>query len=57
MLGEFRTLGTLIAVPGLCGGFAPTDRAAIMPLAGPGVLATAVGEDIRAIQAALDPLG
>src|SRR5690349_8149545 len=31
-------------------------HAAIMPLAGPGVLATAVGRDIREVQAALDPL-
>jgi len=56
VLGEFRALGTLIAVPGLPGGFAPSDRAAIMPLAGPGVLATAVGEDIREVRAVLDPL-
>jgi urease accessory protein len=27
-----------------------------MPLAGPGVLATAVGDDIRQVRAALDPL-
>jgi urease accessory protein len=27
-----------------------------MPLAGPGVLATAVGEDIREVRAVLDPL-
>ena len=58
VLGEFRALGTLVAVPGLPGpgGFAPTDRAAIMPLAGPGMLATALGEDIREVRAALDPL-
>ncbi|BFU43754.1 urease accessory protein UreD [Krasilnikovia sp. MM14-A1004] len=33
----------------------PHGRAAVMPLAGPGVLATAVGPDIRALRAALDP--
>ncbi|MEU4426039.1 urease accessory protein UreD [Actinoplanes sp. NPDC024001] len=31
-------------------------RAAVMPLAGPGWLATAVGDDIREVRAALDPL-
>jgi urease accessory protein len=31
------------------------DDAAVMPLAGPGVLVTAVGPDIRAVRAALDP--
>ncbi|WP_084599235.1 urease accessory protein UreD [Actinoplanes subtropicus] len=56
VLGDFRALGALIAVPGLAEGFAPTDRAAVMPLAGPGVLATAVGEDIREVRAVLDPL-
>jgi urease accessory protein len=55
VLGNFRALGALIAVPGLTGGFPPTDRAAIMALAGPGVLATAVGEDIREVRAVLDP--
>ena len=56
VLGEYRALGTLIAVPGLSEGFAPADRAAIMPLAGPGVLATAVGADIREVRAVLDQL-
>jgi urease accessory protein len=56
VLGEFRALGTLVAVPGLGGIFPATSRAAIMPLAGPGVLATAVGADIREVRAALDPL-
>ncbi|MBO3741081.1 urease accessory protein UreD [Actinoplanes flavus] len=31
-------------------------NAAVMPMAGPGVLATAVGADIREVRAALDPL-
>jgi urease accessory protein len=56
VLGEYRAHGTVIAVPGLSGSFAPTDRAAIMPLAGPGILATVVGADIREVRAALDPL-
>jgi urease accessory protein len=30
--------------------------AAVMPLAGPGLLATAVGPDIRPVRAALDPI-
>ncbi len=37
--------------------FRPGRDAAIMPLAGPGLLATAVGADIRQVRAALDPLG
>ena len=69
ILGTGRALGTLIDVgdaigrsafpagsPALGIGFPPTTSAAIMPLAGPGVLATAVGEDIREVRAALDPL-
>jgi urease accessory protein len=34
----------------------PGGDAAVMPLAGPGMLATAVGADIRQVRAALDPL-
>jgi urease accessory protein len=56
VLGEFRALGTLVAVPGLLSAFPATSQAAIMPLAGPGVLATAVGTDIREVNRALDPL-
>jgi urease accessory protein len=37
--------------------FRPGGDAAIMPLAGPGLLATAVGADIRQVRAALDPIG
>jgi len=56
-LGGGRAVGSVIfAGPdlppaGLLGG-----DAAIMPLAGPGMLATAVGADIRQVRAALDPL-
>jgi urease accessory protein len=84
VLGDFRALGTLVAVqgpsrafsdtarhattppretfaatdraPGLPETPAATERAAVMPLAGGGVLATAVGADIRAVRAVLDPL-
>jgi urease accessory protein len=56
VLGDYRAVGALIAVPGVSGSFPATNRAAIMPLAGPGVLATAVGADIRAVRAVLDPL-
>jgi urease accessory protein len=57
VLGGGRAVGTLVAVgtdlpPGRSG-----PDAAVMPLAGPGMLATAVGADIRAVAAALDPLG
>jgi urease accessory protein len=31
-------------------------EAAVMPLAGPGMLATAIGADIRQVRSALDPL-
>ncbi|GAA4927375.1 urease accessory protein UreD [Actinoplanes utahensis] len=57
VLGEGRAIGTLVAAgadllePGV-----PGAGAAVMPLAGPGSLATAVGTDIRAVQAVLDPL-
>ena len=42
--------------PGSARGAAARRRAALMPLAGPGMLATAVGADIRQVRAALDPL-
>lgn len=57
VLGGGRAVGTLVAAgsglpePGVAG-----PNAAVMPLAGPGMLATAVGADIREVQAALDPL-
>ncbi|GAA2699085.1 urease accessory protein UreD [Actinoplanes palleronii] len=41
---------------GARGGRVTGAHAAIMPLAGPGWLATAVGADIRTVRAALDPL-
>jgi urease accessory protein len=43
-------------VPGLDATLAPTAGAAIMPLAGPGMLATAVGPDIRSVQGILDAM-
>jgi urease accessory protein len=55
VLGEGRAVGTLVAVPG--DGLPPnTGDATVMALAGPGLLATAVGADIRQVRAALDPL-
>jgi len=72
VLGSGRALGTLIAagpaaslLPATAGLPATANLpaagpslgdAAVMPLAGPGVLATAVGLDIRQVRAALDPL-
>ncbi|GAA0424288.1 urease accessory protein UreD [Actinoplanes campanulatus] len=57
VLGGGRAVGTLVAAgsglrePGVAG-----PNAAVMPLAGPVELATAVGADIREVRAALDPL-
>lgn len=57
VLGGGRAVGSVVLAgprrpaPGLPGG-----DAAVMPLAGPGVLATAVGRDIRQVRAALDPI-
>ncbi|MFD0521513.1 urease accessory protein UreD [Paractinoplanes durhamensis] len=56
VLGGGRAVGTLVAVPGLPNTLQASSSAALMPLAGPGMLATAVGADIRQVQAALDPL-
>ena len=58
VLGGGRALGTVVAVPAALlppPSSGPSD-VAIMPLAGPGALATAVGADIRPVRAALDPL-
>ncbi|GIF03495.1 urease accessory protein UreD [Actinoplanes siamensis] len=57
VLGAGRAIGTLLTAgpdavtPGSAG-----PAVALMPLAGPGMLATAVGADIREVRAALDPL-
>jgi urease accessory protein len=55
--GDGRAIGALI----IAGKDLPPARllggdAAIMPLAGPGMLATAIGADIRQVRSALDPL-
>ncbi|MBL7261231.1 urease accessory protein UreD [Paractinoplanes lichenicola] len=56
VLGGGRAIGTLVAAPtGPAPRSGPGDFA-VMPLAGPGVLATAIGADIRPVRAALDPL-
>lgn len=57
VLAEARAIGTVV----FAGGALPEPRilggdAAVMPLPGDGVLAQAVGTDIRAVKRALDPL-
>lgn len=49
--GTVVLAGTRLADPAILGG-----NAALMPLAGPGVVATAVGADSRQVRAALDPV-
>jgi urease accessory protein len=57
ILGGGRAIGALIlAGPNLPSPALLPGDAALMPLAGPGLLATAVGKDIRPVRAALDPL-
>lgn len=57
VLGGGRAIGSVVLAgpgrpaPALLGG-----DAAVLALAGPGVLATAVGQDIRQVRAALDPI-
>ena len=52
-----RAIGTVVfAGPDLPAARLLGGDAALMPLAGPGMLATAVGADIRQVRAALDPL-
>ena len=62
VLGAGRAIGTLvvlgpaITVPPMVAANPLVGEVATMPLAGPGVLATAVGMDIRQVRAALGPL-
>jgi urease accessory protein len=57
VLGGGRAVGSVVLVgPSLPDAALPGGDAAIMPLAGPGMLATAVGADIRTVRAALDPI-
>lgn len=62
VLGAGRAVGTLVAIgpavamPPMVAADPLVGEVATMPLAGPGVLATAVGVDIRQVRAALDPL-
>ncbi|MFI5493776.1 urease accessory protein UreD [Actinoplanes sp. NPDC051859] len=59
VLGDAGALGMLVLA---CADAAevpvtrPTGEAAVLPLAGPGLLATAAARDIRDVRAALDPL-
>ncbi|MGA5302175.1 urease accessory protein UreD [Nucisporomicrobium flavum] len=58
VLGGGGAVGTLVlAGPSLPSPATLGGDAVLMPLAGPGMLATAVGRDIRAVRAALDPVG
>jgi urease accessory protein len=57
ILGGGRAVGSVVLVgPSLPVATVLGGDAVIMPLAGPGMLATAVGADIRAVRAALDPI-
>jgi urease accessory protein len=57
VLGGGRAVGSLVlAGPELPDAALLGGDAALMPLAGPGMLASAVGPDIRQVRAALDPL-
>jgi urease accessory protein len=56
VLGQAQALGTLLALPEAAELPPPGGDVAAMPLAGPGVVVTALGADIRAVQAALDPI-
>jgi urease accessory protein len=55
VLGGGRAIGTLLIAP--AEPLPPVSgEAAVMPLAGPGVLVSVVGEDIRQVCAVLEPL-
>ena len=56
VLDQAHAFGTLLALPGAAELPPPGAEAATMPLAGPGVVVTALGADIRAVRAALDPI-
>jgi urease accessory protein len=57
VLGGGRAVGSVVLVgPSLPAAAVLGGDAAIMPLAGPGMLAAAVGADIRVVRAALDPI-
>jgi urease accessory protein len=57
VLGDGRAVGSLVlAGPDLPDAALLGGDAALMSLAGPGLLATAVGQDIRQVRTALDPL-
>ena len=54
--GGGRALGTIVFAPATLPAASGPGDYALMPLAGPGMLATAVADDIRPVRAALDPL-
>jgi len=56
VLGKAQAMGTLVALPEAAELPPPGGDVAAMPLAGPGTVITALGADIRGVQAALDPI-
>jgi urease accessory protein len=56
VLDEAQAYGSVLALPEVAEGPPPGPDVAAMPLAGPGMVITAVGADIRRVQAVLDPL-
>jgi urease accessory protein len=56
VLDQAQALGTLLALPEVAAWPPHGGDVAAMPLAGPGVVITAVGADIRGVKAALDPI-
>ncbi|MBU2666694.1 urease accessory protein UreD [Actinoplanes bogorensis] len=56
ILGGGRAIGTIVFAPDTMPATSGPGDYALMPLAGPGMLATAIADDIRPVQAALDPL-
>ncbi len=55
ILGDARAVGTVVTAGHVLAETEAGPNAAVMPLAGAGMLATAIGADIRAVRAALDP--
>jgi urease accessory protein len=56
VLGPGRAIGSLVVAGPDLPAVRPITGGAVMPLAGPGILATAVAADIRQVRQALDPL-
>jgi urease accessory protein len=56
VLDEAQAFGTLLALPEVAERPPRSPHAAAMPLAGPGMVITALGADIRGVKAVLDPI-